>query len=77
MPGGPEPSGSPGPLARPGAVHVDGAEVHLTPTEYDLLRVLVRDASERYRVDDVSIEEPDLESIIRRIYVQGYQEAAL
>ncbi|HTU83063.1 MAG TPA: ATP-binding cassette domain-containing protein [Candidatus Acidoferrales bacterium] len=30
---------------------------------------LVRQASERYRVEDVSIEEPDLESIIRRIYV--------
>jgi ABC-2 type transport system ATP-binding protein len=34
--------------------------------------VLVRQASERYRVEDVSIEEPDLESIIRRIYVEGY-----
>ena len=33
---------------------------------------LVREASERYRVEDVSIEEPDLESIIRRIYVEGY-----
>jgi ABC-2 type transport system ATP-binding protein len=31
--------------------------------------LLVRQASERYRVEDVSIEEPDLESIIRRIYV--------
>ncbi|MBV8117548.1 MAG: ATP-binding cassette domain-containing protein [Candidatus Eremiobacteraeota bacterium] len=38
---------------------------------------LVRQASERYRVEDVNIEEPDLESIIRRIYVQGYEEAAL
>jgi len=38
---------------------------------------LVRQASERYRVEDVSIEEPDLESIIRRIYVEGYEEAAL
>ena len=27
----------------------------------------------RYRVEDVSIEEPDLESIIRRVYVEGYQ----
>ena len=33
---------------------------------------LVRQASERYRVEDISIEEPDLESIIRRIYVEGY-----
>ena len=34
--------------------------------------LLVRQASERYRVEDVSFEEPDLESIIRRIYVEGY-----
>ena len=33
---------------------------------------LVRQASERYSVEDVSLEEPDLESIIRRIYVEGY-----
>ena len=38
---------------------------------------LVRQASERYRVEDVTLEEPDLESIIRRIYVEGYEEAAL
>lgn len=35
--------------------------------------LLVRQASERYRVEDVSLEEPDLESIIRRIYVEGYE----
>jgi viologen exporter family transport system ATP-binding protein len=34
--------------------------------------LLVRQASEHYRVEDVSLEEPDLESIIRRIYVEGY-----
>jgi ABC-2 type transport system ATP-binding protein len=39
--------------------------------------LLVRQASERYRVEDVTIEEPDLESIIRRIYVEGMEEAAL
>ena len=38
--------------------------------------MLVRQASERYRVEDVSIEEPDLESIIRRIYVEGYEGAS-
>jgi ABC-2 type transport system ATP-binding protein len=37
---------------------------------------LVRQASERYGVEDVNIEEPDLESIIRRIYVEGFEEAA-
>lgn len=35
--------------------------------------LLVRQASERYCIDDVSLEEPDLESIIRRIYVEGYE----
>jgi ABC-2 type transport system ATP-binding protein len=34
---------------------------------------LVRQASERYSVEDVSLEEPDLESIIRRIYLEGYE----
>jgi ABC-2 type transport system ATP-binding protein len=38
--------------------------------------LLVRQASERYRVEDVSLEEPDLESIIRRIYVEGYGNRA-
>jgi ABC-2 type transport system ATP-binding protein len=38
--------------------------------------LLVRQASERYRVEDVSLEEPDLESIIRRIYVEGYARPA-
>jgi ABC-2 type transport system ATP-binding protein len=32
---------------------------------------LIRRVTERYSVSDVSIEEPDLESIIRRIYVEG------
>ncbi|HEX4013788.1 MAG TPA: ATP-binding cassette domain-containing protein [Candidatus Cybelea sp.] len=36
--------------------------------------LLVRQASERYPVEDVSLEEPDLESIIRRIYIEGYEE---
>jgi ABC-type uncharacterized transport system ATPase subunit len=28
--------------------------------------------TERYPVSDISIEEPELESIIRRIYREGY-----
>ncbi len=35
---------------------------------------LIREATERYELRDVSIEEPDLESIIRRIYVEGYEQ---
>ncbi|HTU70803.1 MAG TPA: ATP-binding cassette domain-containing protein [Candidatus Baltobacteraceae bacterium] len=38
--------------------------------------LLIRQASERYSLEDVSIEEPDLESIIRRIYVEGYDARA-
>ena len=34
--------------------------------------LLIREASERYKLEDVTLEEPDLESIIRRIYVEGY-----
>ena len=36
---------------------------------------LIRRVTERYCVSDVSIEEPELESIIRRIYVEGYAPA--
>jgi ABC-2 type transport system ATP-binding protein len=34
--------------------------------------LLIRQASERYRLEDVHLEEPDLESIISRIYREGY-----
>ena len=36
--------------------------------------LLIRQARDRYSVEDVTIEEPELESIIRRIYVEGYDE---
>jgi ABC-2 type transport system ATP-binding protein len=35
---------------------------------------LIRRVTERYCVNDVSIEEPELESIIRQIYVEGYTD---
>jgi ABC-2 type transport system ATP-binding protein len=35
---------------------------------------LIRLATEQYEIRDVTIEEPDLESIIRRIYLEGYQQ---
>jgi ABC-2 type transport system ATP-binding protein len=37
--------------------------------------VLIRRVADRYCVSDLSIEEPELESIIRRIYLEGYSEA--
>ena len=33
---------------------------------------LIRHVADKYRVSDISIEEPELESIIRRIYREGY-----
>ena len=62
---------------------LDGAEIEsndhgLVRYRFDRRRVrpdqLIREAMERYELRDVSIEEPDLESIIRRIYVEGYEQ---
>jgi len=33
---------------------------------------LIRRVTERYSITDVAIVEPDIETIIRRIYVEGY-----
>ncbi|MDQ2873069.1 MAG: ATP-binding cassette domain-containing protein [Candidatus Eremiobacteraeota bacterium] len=61
--------------------HLDGAELIETDRTVARFRfdragmraaTLIREATERYDIRDVSIEEPDLESIIRRIYVEGY-----
>jgi ABC-2 type transport system ATP-binding protein len=68
-----------GPVERP---ELDGAQLIASEDSTARFRfdrnlqradLLVRQASERYSVEDVSLEEPDLESIIRRIYVEGYQ----
>jgi viologen exporter family transport system ATP-binding protein len=66
-------------------VRVAGAEV--TEREGPIVRLrfdratisadqLIRRVTEAYCVTDVSIEEPELESIIRRIYVEGYDRPA-
>jgi len=66
------------PVARP---QLEGAELVCVEGSTARLRFdrtreradrLIRAASERYALEDVSIEEPDLESIIRRIYIEGY-----
>ena len=66
------------------AVAVDGAEVESHEGEVWRLRfdrravsaeVLIRRVADRYCVSDLSIEEPELESIIRHIYLEGYSEA--
>ncbi|HXP94589.1 MAG TPA: ATP-binding cassette domain-containing protein [Candidatus Binatia bacterium] len=37
---------------------------------------LIRRVADHYSISDVSLEEPDLESIIRRIYREGYEQPA-
>jgi ABC-2 type transport system ATP-binding protein len=38
---------------------------------------LIRRVTERYQITDVSIIEPDIETIVRRIYVEGYDDPAV
>jgi len=65
------------------SIVVDGAELESRAGNVVRLRFdrkaisadqLIRRVTEAYRVIDVSIEEPELESIIRRIYVEGYTD---
>ena len=67
-------------------VQVEGAELQSHEGPVVRLRfdrrsasaeVLIRRVADRYCVSDLSIEEPELESIIRRIYLEGYSEAPL
>jgi ABC-2 type transport system ATP-binding protein len=73
-------------LSRPalGEVTVAGAE--LVSHEGDVVRLrfdrgatsaeaLIRAVAERYGIKDLTIEEPELEAIIRRIYLEGYSAA--
>jgi ABC-2 type transport system ATP-binding protein len=68
------------PIADP---HLDGAELEgvegaVARFRFDRNReradLLIRQASDKFSVEDVSIEEPELEAIIRRIYVEGYSK---
>jgi len=68
-------------LTEPQDVSVDGAEVVSREANVVRLRFdrretsadqLIRRVAEKYSITDVSIEEPELESIIRRIYLEGY-----
>jgi ABC-2 type transport system ATP-binding protein len=38
---------------------------------------LIRRVTERYQIMDVAIIEPDIESIVRRIYLEGYHEGVV
>ncbi len=68
------------PVERP---HLDGADLERSDGMTAHFRfnrtreradILIRQASERYALVDVTLEEPDLESIIRRIYTEGYAQ---
>jgi ABC-2 type transport system ATP-binding protein len=63
------------------SVAMDGTEAELTSPTVARFRfdrrtmsaeALIRRVADRYCVSDISIEEPELESIIRRIYRDGY-----
>ena len=58
-------------------VEREGNVVHL---KFDRRRVtaeqLIRAVTERCTISDLAIVEPELEDIIRRIYLEGYQEQA-
>jgi ABC-2 type transport system ATP-binding protein len=63
---------------------VEGAEIEWREGNIVRLRfdrraisaeALIRQVADRYGVTDLSLEEPDLESIIRRIYTEGYDAA--
>ncbi len=56
----------------------DGREGNVVRLRFDrrtlTAEALIRRVTERYAITDVSIIEPDIETIVRRIYVEGYQE---
>ena len=35
---------------------------------------LIRRVTERYAITDVAINEPEIEDIVRRIYLEGYHQ---
>ncbi|HEY4441888.1 MAG TPA: ATP-binding cassette domain-containing protein [Candidatus Elarobacter sp.] len=71
---------------QPGDVDVPGAEVVdreglIVRLRFDRrttsAETLIRRVLERYAISDISIIEPDIDSIVRRIYVEGYHEGAV
>jgi ABC-2 type transport system ATP-binding protein len=55
----------------------DGREGNTVRLRFDrrtlTAEALIRRVTERFAITDVSIIEPDIETIVRRIYVEGYQ----
>ena len=67
-------------------VQVEGADLESREGNVERLRfdrrrtsaeALIRRAMERYALSDIAIVEPDIDSIVRRIYREGYTEGAI
>ncbi len=64
----------------PGAtvVESEGTSLHLRFDRRELsAEALVRRVTERFQITDIAIVEPDIESIVRRIYTDGYERPEL
>ena len=64
-------------FALPG-VEVEHGEPPIVMLRFDrrttTAEALIRRVTERYAITDVAIEEPEMEDIVRRIYLEGYQK---
>ncbi|GAC1441369.1 MAG: ATP-binding cassette domain-containing protein [Vulcanimicrobiaceae bacterium] len=59
-------------------VEREGHSVHLRFDRRELsAEALVRRVTERFEISDIAIVEPDIESIVRRIYTDGYRRPEL
>jgi ABC-2 type transport system ATP-binding protein len=59
--------------------HIESREGNVVRLRFDRRRVsaeaLIRQAMEQYEISDIAIIEPDIDTIVRRIYREGYQAA--
>jgi ABC-2 type transport system ATP-binding protein len=52
----------------------DGSVVRLRFNRHEVTaEALIRRVLDAYRISDIAIEEPDIDSIVRRIYTEGYR----
>ncbi len=67
-------------LSVPGT-EIESREANLVRLRFNRREItaeaLIRRVTERYQITDVSIIEPDIESIVRRIYLEGYHDGAV
>jgi ABC-2 type transport system ATP-binding protein len=69
------------PDVRVEGAHLEGREGNVVRLRFDRRRIsaetLIRRAMESYAISDIAIIEPDIDSIVRRIYREGYTETAI